>query len=103
MTAPSLPALTKVVAPSFSKLRKIIAEESPDPDLKPRYLLTSAAPDSDGPASEDDPALGSVRESVLVVDELSVTTVRPLERVVTVGVLAVVGVGVVDGALLLFC
>lgn len=33
------------------------AAERPDPDLKFKYLLASAAPDSEGD-SEEDPALG---------------------------------------------
>jgi hypothetical protein len=58
------------------------AEERPDPDLKDRYLLTSAAPDSEVD-SEEEPALGKVREMVDVADAVSVITVSPLERVVT--------------------
>ena len=60
------------------------AEESPDPDLKDSYLLTSDAPASDS-ISEYDPALGKVR---LMVQEMllsSEITVRPLGRVVING------------------
>jgi hypothetical protein len=58
------------------------AEERPDPDLKDRNLLTSAAPDSEVD-SDEEPALGKVREMVDVADAVSVITVSPLERVVT--------------------
>lgn len=55
--ADDLSTLTKDVAPAFSRLRTMTAEESPDPDLNARNLLTSAAPDSEGD-SDADPALG---------------------------------------------
>ena len=37
----------KGLAPEFSRLRKMTAEESPDPDLKDMNLLASAAPVSE--------------------------------------------------------
>mmetsp|Transcript_11177 Transcript_11177/g.20924 ORF Transcript_11177/g.20924 Transcript_11177/m.20924 type:complete len:104 (+) Transcript_11177:1087-1398(+) len=75
-------ALEKGLAPESSKLRRMRAEESPEPDLKERNLLTSAAPDSVAD-SDEDPALGKVRATVDVADPFSVTTVSPLARVVT--------------------
>ena len=53
------------------------AEDRPDPDLKAKNLLASAAPDSPE-CSDDDPALGNVNVTVEDADELSETTVRPL-------------------------
>ena len=50
--------------------------------------------------SDDDPALGKVSETVEVEDAFSVTTVIPLERVVTEAVPAVAVSGVVEGSLL---
>lgn len=47
----------KGLAPAFSRLRRMTAEERPDPDLKLRNLLASAAPLSDE-LSLDDPAEG---------------------------------------------
>lgn len=55
--APNLSTEEKGVAPEFSRLRRMMAAERPDPDLKFRYLLASAAPASDGD-SEVAPALG---------------------------------------------
>lgn len=75
-------ALAKGLAPESSRLRRMRAEERPDPDLKDRNLLTSAAPDSEVD-SDEEPALGKVREMVDVADAVSVITVSPLERVVT--------------------
>lgn len=44
--APLRPASEKVQAPPFSKVLKIKADDSPDPDLKARHLLARAAPAS---------------------------------------------------------
>lgn len=55
--AEDLSTLEKGEAPPFSRLRRMTAAERPDPDLKARNLLASAAPDSEDD-SEDDPALG---------------------------------------------
>lgn len=71
-------------------------EESPDPDLNAMHLLASAAPAS-YLLSEEDPAEGKVKVTVEVVDASSVTMVKPLGRVVMLGVDAVALVGEVDG------
>lgn len=89
-------AVAKGVAPSFSMFLKMTAEDSPDPDLKDKNLLTSAAPDSPA-VSEDDPALGKVRVMVEVLDAFSETTVSPLESVVTDALLALDAEGDVEG------
>lgn len=86
----------KGVAPSSSKLRKMTAEESPDPDLKDMYLLASAAPDSEMD-SDDDPALGKVSVMVEAEAAFSETTVSPFERVVTEAKLADALFGDVEG------
>ena len=91
--------VAKGEAPSSSKFLKMMAEDSPDPDLNDMYLLARAAPDSEM-VSDDDPALGKVSETVEVEDAFSVTTVIPLERVVTEAVPAVAVSGVVEGSLL---
>lgn len=93
-----LSTLEKGVAPAFSRFRRMTADERPDPDLKERNLLASAAPDSDAD-SEEEPALGYVSEMVEVEDPVSETTVRPLERVVTDAVLADAADGEVLGIL----
>lgn len=95
-------ALAKGLAPESSRLRRMRAEESPEPDLKDRYLLTSAAPAS-VVDSEEEPALGNVREMVDVADAVSVITVSPLGRVVTDVELAVAACGEVEGRLYLPC
>ena len=96
--AEDLSTAVKVEAPSFSRLRRMTAEESPDPDLKERNLLARAAPDSDED-SEEDPAPGKVSEMVDVDDAVSDTTVRPLDRVVVEALLADASDGDVDGIL----
>lgn len=96
--APERPALEKELAPSCSKVRKIKAEERPDPDLKARHLLASAAPASDA-VSEEDPAEGNVKETVEVEDASSVTTMRPLGRVLMSVLDELELVGEVDGRL----
>jgi len=90
-------AVVKGVAPLSSRFLRMRAEESPDPDLKDRNLLASAAPDSEMD-SEDDPALGNVRDTVDVEDAVSDTTVSPLGRVVTDAVLADPASGDVEGS-----
>ncbi len=100
--AEDLSTAVKVVAPSFSRLRRMTAEERPEPDLNERYLFARAAPDSEED-SEDEPAPGKVREMVEVVDAVSDTTVRPLERVVTEALLADASDGEVDGILSILC
>ena len=56
--------------------------DMPDPDLKARQRLTSAAPCSSNISSAD-PAFGYVMVTVLVLHAPSVTTVSPLGSVVT--------------------
>jgi len=62
------------------------------------HLLARAAPDSDTD-SDDDPALGKVRDTVEVEEAFSETTVRPLGRVVTDAELALALVGATWGTL----
>lgn len=62
-------------------------EDNPEPDLKLRHLLARAAPAS-SVASLFDPALGNVKEIVLVDAASSETTVSPLGSVVTDALLA---------------
>ena len=73
-------------------------EERPEPDLKARHLLARAAPCSPG-SSEAEPAPGKVRLTVEVDAASSDTTVRPLGRVVEDTVLALLGLGDVEGTL----
>ncbi len=94
-------AEVKGVAPSFSMLLKMTAEESPDPDFKDMYLLARAAPASET-VSEDDPAPGKVSAMVDVEDAFSETTVSPLDKVVTDAVLVAVDAGDVEGILFYF-
>ena len=100
MVAEVLSTEEKGMAPSFSRLRRMVAEERPDPDLKARYLLARAAPDSEAD-SEEDPAPGKVKETVEVEDAVSETMVRPLESVVTDALLAEEADGEVAGMLML--
>jgi len=57
--APVRDALAKGLAPSSSRFLRMIAEESPDPDLKDMNWLAIAAPDSEAD-SDADPPFGKV-------------------------------------------
>ena len=70
-----------------------------DPDLNARHLFNKAAPCS-SIISSLDPAFGYVIVTVLVLLEASVTTFKPLGRVVTDAEGAFAGVGFKEGSLL---
>lgn len=67
-------------------------------DLKAKHLLANAAPASLW-ASDDDPPLGNVRDTVEVEEPSSVATIKPLESLVMSVLPALEGVGVVLGRL----